>query len=686
MSERYKNLTSPLMIRNKFIKSRLVYPVAQPHFLQGPELYPDDPVVSFLTKRAQNGAAIILMQDLTNLDQRKMGGGVGDGCHFGMYDIEDPGCQNMFTQLAEYIHYYGSYIVPEINLDHRLPICLNDPKEREPMYFGHPACEKPEDMFTKDGKIVEMSLPRPKPKFPDEEGISGGPGHFRSDSKMLVPETMEQYINATVEHALTYKSLNFDGCFLDLSYNFTIGKFLVPWYNMRKDEFGGSFENRIRFPMMCLKRLREALGNEFMIATHLPMLSIEEKPGYWDIREAAEFLKLAEPYLDLVMVRIMQPDHAKDWPCESAILTRKLKELGVKIPLMINTYYKDLDSLEKIVKDGDADMLAPGHLFICNEHIDEILRDGNGEDLNPCIECHACRGTSGTGDWMSHCTINPEIGMEHRAFRMAKPVVQKKKVAVIGGGPGGMKCALYLKERGHEPVIFEKSGSLGGQIKCARYSQFKWELLRYLDFLCNQMIRKEIQVRLNVEATPEMIRSEGFDAVVVAAGATAKLPDIEGVENVKWNVINIYGNEDRIGKRVVVVGGASSAAEAAIHLQETGHEVTLLSRKNCVAYELNPIRSTPYYNIKLNKVGVEMIGCAKTTRFTADSVIYLDNDGAEHIVECDDILASGGMTPEVETCMSFVGSAKEYFTIGDCRQAGNMRHAIRDAYAVAMQI
>lgn len=152
--------------------------------------------------------------------------------------------------------------------------------------------------------------------------------------------------------------------------------------------------------------------------------------------------------------------------------------------------------------------MAPGHLFICNEHLGDILRDGNGEDLNPCIECHCCRGTSSVGDWMSHCTHNPEIGMEHRAKRLIEPVTKLKKIALIGGGPGAIKCAMWLKDRGHTPVIFEQTDALGGQIKTAEYPEFKWELKRYLDFLRSQVVRKNIEVRLNTRATPEMIKSE----------------------------------------------------------------------------------------------------------------------------------------------------------------------------------
>ena len=609
------------------------------------------------------------MQDLTNLTQRKANFDIG---HFAMYDINDKGCQNGFTQLAEIVHYYGSYICPELNLENRLPLCVNDPEVPPP-----PGAAGLPEMPPPNGEDI------PKGSSPLGDGFIGGPGFSMASSKMFTPETMEDYTQAVIKHAKTYQSLDFDGGFYDLAnLHFAVAQFLSPAHNWRTDEFGGSLENRIRFPVTFIKRLREAMGNDFILIVNSPNFG----DGDMDAGETAEFLKRISPYIDIIQVRHMHPDHQPATRCESAEDAVRLKSLGVKTPIAISTYYKDLDHMEEIIASGKADMIAPGHLFICNENLGEILRDGNGEDLNPCIECHICRGSSSTGDWMSHCTINPEIGMEHRAYRMIKPVTKLKRIAVIGGGPGGIKCAMWLKERGHTPVVFEKSSSLGGQIKTSLYPDFKWELRRYLDFLINQMKRKKIEVRLNTEATPDMIRHEGFDVVIAATGASPKLPDIEGAAKARWNGVTIYGNESKIGRNVVVVGGASVAAEAAIHLATRGMKVTEISRRGMIAYDLNPIRVVPYFNRKVHETGVSLITRAKTTKITAGSVTYLDKYGSEHIIECDDVVVNGGMVPNSDVAISFAGSAPEYFTIGDCRQPGTMRHAIRDAYAVAMQI
>ena len=515
---------------------------------------------------------------------------------------------------------------------------------------------------------------------PSDVPLNGGPlGYIKPMNEEDMAYVRQQFVDCAVRCQKAGLKIIMIHC----AHNNLLAQFLSPASNHRTDAYGGSLENRMRFPVEVIKALRKAMGEKYLLVVNAP--NIGGDMGM-DMDEAAEFLRAIDPYIDLLQVRGQHPDHERVTVCESAELSKGLKARGVKTPIAISTYYKDLDSLNNVIASGAADLVAPGHLFICNEHLGEILRDGNGEDLNPCIECHACRGTSSTGDWMSHCTINPEIGMEHRAKRLIEPVTRQKKIALIGGGPGAIKCAMWLKDRGHTPVIFEKSDALGGQIKTAEYPEFKWELKRYLDFLRNQVKRKGIAVRLSTEATPEMIQAEGFDVVIAATGATPKKPDISGAEYARWDGISIYGNQEQLGHHGVVIGGSSVAAEAACYLAECGHEVTEISRQGRLAYDLNPIRAIGYMNAKADQLGVHVIRKAKTTEIQPNAVTYLDRKGQSHTVSCDDIVACGGMEPNSEAAIAFRFAAPEFYMIGDCRQPGNMRNAIRDAYALAMRI
>lgn len=673
MSERYKHISSPLKVRHMTLKSRFLYPCAQPHFLAGPELYPSESLTAFYEAIAKNGCALITVHDLSNDYQRSSPG--FDICHFAMWDFNDPGCQNYFTHFTNHLHYYGSMVCTSMNVDMDVSWTVNDPNEgmggpMGPMGNGE---DEYGDVYT-FGSLV------------GPEGVKemSGLGGEVSPPTQFTAETIQEYIKIYTDRAAHYKSLGFNAGLINLGGY--IGQFFNPKLNHRTDEYGGSRENRLRFLHQFLGTMRKQLGDDFLFVYNCP----SPDGDTWTTELIAELVKEAEAYGDILHIRAFATELGTKEECERAPaveLSQQLKALGVKMIIAANTPYMDLDTLDALVADGKVDMISSNHMFMCNDKIGEIMNNGNGEDLEPCLLCHACRGLSWTGNWISACTINPKMGIEYRAKKMIEPFESTKRVAIIGGGPGAMRCAVYLKDRGHEPVIYEKSDHLGGQVSGAKYCDFKWRMARYLDWLEAQLKKRDITIHLNTEATPEMIKAENYDVVIAATGAEPRLPDIPGAEHgSKWNVVNIYGNEDQLGKRVVVIGGASSAAEAAIHLAREGHDVTMIHRKNIIAYDLNPIRQRGLYNKYAHQNGVKIFKEATTTSIEDGLVHFIDKDGAERTVEYDDIIVTGGMEPNRDSAIAFHGTAPAFYMIGDCKQAQNMRLAIRDAYAVAMQI
>ena len=524
---------------------------------------------------------------------------------------------------------------------------------------------------------------------PENMRAAGGPtgpgGPFGNDGPQvqLTAESIDEYADCVIARCKKYQSLGFNAALLDIK-RFIL-EFYDPSRNHRTDEYGGSHENRCRFIHQFLGRLRKAVGNDYLLVMNGP-----HGTGGLSDEDFADLIKQIEPYCDILQLRGYGDEVGvrEDFEVAEAVeVAARLKQNGVKIVIAANTPYMDLDTLDGLIADGKVDMISSNHLFMCNDRLGEILAHGNGDDLRPCLMCHVCRGMSFTGNWTSACTVNPRMGVEYRIDKMAVPVESSKRIAIIGGGPGAMSCAARLKDRGHQPEIFERTDALGGQLKTSRFCDFKWRMERYLNYLEHQVDKRKIPVHLNATVTPDEIMAGGYDVVIAATGAEPQLPDIPGAEHAdKWNVVNIYGNEDSLGRRVTVVGGASSAAEAAIHLARSGHEVTILSRKNIIAYDLDPIRERGFYNEYAHKTGVQVVKNATTTAVEAGLIHYQDKDGNARTLEFDDIILTGGMRPNSESATAYSRCAEEFYMIGDCRQPQNLRLALRDAYAVAMQI
>ena len=658
MKPRYPHLLSPVKVGDIVLKDRFVSGNALPHFLQGPETFPSEQVIGHMVDMAKNGAAIVTFADWTNKDQRNSFN--EDGRRFPMYDADDPSMENYLCQMADQVHYYNS----------RISIAM--------MPFvgpnGHDVSTvaQPEGMVSQQNPFF-MLLKK-----------SGGQGVTE-----CTHEEIRQVIDETVERVKFYQRMGFDMCTLHFAYrgNF-FARWISPLTNLRTDEYGGDIRGRGRFLLELATAIKAACGRNFPIEVQIT----GSEPGGNTIEEICELAKMVEDVVDIFQFRahdggIAHPVGFNSEPHKYATVadSAAVKASGTKILCEPIGGFQDVADAEEILASGKADLIGAARAFFVDPDYFEKIVEGRGEDVYPCVRCNKCHVPSLEGKWLSVCTVNPRLGIAHKLDHFVRPVTKKKSVAVIGGGPAGMRAAICCAERGHAVTLYEKSRALGGQLYHTDFASFKWPLRNYRDFLIAQLHKTGVRVLMGTEATPELIGDGNYDAIIVAVGAEPKTPPIPGADGC-WNVMNVFGNADKLGKNVVVIGGSESGVETAFYLCENGHDVTILTRQDRLAPDATPIH---YHEIMQEKwEGMEnfhFITGASTTAVEPGRVVYRVGE-EEKTIACDSVVALGGMRPKQDESMVFAGLAPEIYYIGDCREIGSVRECNRSAYAAAMQI
>lgn len=673
MSHRYQKLITPFVLPNgAVLKNRIIQPKCAPDQIQGPEDWPTEQFIHFHREAARKGNSLVILCDAFRPQVRKMPA-EHDFSHSYTFDLDNPAVHNYLCQLADDVHFYGSKVL--VNL--------------------HPAFP---DGVSLGGRNADR--------------MQGADGFMKlPPGRMATREQIRESIDTAAARLKQYQSWGYDGAALD------VGPYLYEYTDIRTDEYGGSTENRCRYILELCSRIKEVCGNSFIV--HL-LLSGEcvhgsngEVPRGYTLEDTILLAKLVEAAGTADLFTIREGDMAASHPtgytfqprqhrCESYV--RAMKEAGVHLPLAVSGGYQDPGEMEQVLEEGYADLVSVGRgQFTDPDYYQKILEE-RGEDIRPCLRCNRCHGRR-RAPWTAVCSVNPEFGVELKTAHMVQPVRRKKKVAVIGGGPAGMQAALTAAQRGHEVVLYEKSGYLGGQLRHADCFSFKWPLKNYRLWLIEQIQKAGVEIRKNCQPSPEELSGAGFDAVLAATGSRAKLPDIPGMHKADGSAAlptchDVIGRESELGKHVIMVGCSETGIETACYLAENGHEVTCLTRQNVLAKGASPLHSITISWVRYDEEAGEGymapywehfeelhgITNATTISVTADSATYRDKDGAEHTVRGDNVVVCGGVEPCVDSALRYSGAAREFYLIGDAGGAKDLQTGIRSAFAAASQI
>lgn len=653
MSLKYANLLSPIEINGVMLRNRLICTASNPHFIQATEKWPTEALISHYANKAKAGAAVVTVKGNNPVKTNDP--------HSLTLDITVGQHQHMFAQCADMVHYYGAkafyLVLPDMNI-----------------VKGYDASDGVLSEFVAgDGSKAELGKAAPK-------------------------ELLYQMVEKYAEEAKLAQSLGFDGCFMHMAYRLMFpGRFLSPLSNKRTDEFGGSIENRARFPLMICEAIKKACGKNFLVEISISGREDDLFEGGATVEDQIELAKLCSGKVDILQIRGGSIDPSQPTYLDlreipnldaAARIRRGLQDAGINnVYVDIVGGCQDLDHCEEIIESGQADFIGAARAYIADPQWGNKAYEGRNEDVVPCLRCNKCH-VAGPGNWNTVCSVNPEWGLEHKVERLVRAPERKKKLAVVGGGPAGMEAALLASRRGHDVTLYEKTGRLGGLINTTRGVDIKWTLVKFADYMAGQIAKSNVNVRLNTTATAELLKAENYDEVIVAIGAEPAYPPIPGVHGANAiPAIETVAKEPEMSHEVVVVGGGEIGVEMGLHLAKHGHEVKLLEMGPILSPESVPVHFRSIFEKAFNnQPGFSYELNAKVTAITENGVNYLDSDGAEHTIPAESVVLAAGMKARHAEAMSFMDGNVRTHVIGDCNQVGCVQTAMRAAYAVGNNI
>ncbi|MBL8201980.1 MAG: NADPH-dependent 2,4-dienoyl-CoA reductase [Chromatiales bacterium] len=389
---------------------------------------------------------------------------------------------------------------------------------------------------------------------------------------------VERQIRAFVRCAALAREAGYDGVEVMGSEGYFINQFLVTHTNQRTDQWGGSFANRMQLPVEIVTRAREAVGRDFIIVYRLSMLDLIPDGQTWDevvmLAKAIERAGATIINTGIGWHEARVPTIATSVPRAAfAWVTRKLKgEVG--IPLCTTNRINAPEVAEKILAEGDADMVSMARPLLADPEFVNKAAAGRAGSINTCIACNqACLDHAFVKE-VASCLVNPRACHETELNYL--PVATKKRIAVVGAGPAGLAAATVLAERGHAVQLFEAAGEIGGQFNLAKRIPGKEEFHETLRYFSQRLQTLRIPVRLNTRVTTERLVAGGFDAVVLATGVTPRNPGIPGQDHpMVLSYVDVVLHGRPVGRRVAIVGAGGIGFDVAEFLVQDGHSPTL---------------------------------------------------------------------------------------------------------------
>lgn len=522
----------------------------------------------------------------------------------------------------------------------------------------------------------------------------------------LATGEVEKLVRCFGDAAEVLAETGVDGVELHGHEGYLFDQFATAFWNHRTDKYGGDLASRLRLPCEVLREIKGRVGRDFPVQYrfglkhYMKALNSGALPGEdfveagRDIPEGLQMARLLEEagfdalHVDAGCYDSWFWPHPPTYQEPGAMLEMAARaRQAVRIPVIAVGKLSDPRLAERAIAEGKADLVALGKGLLADPEWPRKAMEGRPEQIRPCIGCHdACMGRVIRGKPLS-CAVNPATGKE-QAYRLT-PAARPKTVLIAGGGPAGMEAARVCALRGHDPVLYEQGEVLGGHLVAGSVPPFKKDVAGLLQWYRGELARLKVPVHYRTEVTPRLVEQEKPEAVILATGSSALLPEVPGIREEKvLTASDLFLGRKRAGARVLVLGGGLVGCEAAIWLAQQGRKVTLVEQLGEVltaGIPVQPMNRLMLLNL-LRFHQVEVITRSTLFEVVPEGALLIDQNFARSKGLADTIVVAVGLKPEQDLYASLRGNVSQLYLIGDSRQAQNIMGAVWDAYEVARMI
>lgn len=647
MPKRFKHLLSPFQVGNVTFKNRIMTaPQSIPGSYEGwkQNVRLSYQGMQFFLEKAKGGAGCVTVGEIDVSDdffQKPV--------HFDLLN---------FTTLAQGIRNYGAVASLEIGCRGAKDYRDESP---EAITWGPTSCYNPRGGRRKTGAYITA----------------------------MTQEDMREMAGRYAQAAHVLVQCGFDMAMIHAGHAFLLNQFLSPLYNQRTDEYGGSVENRARFPLMVLRAIREKVGCKLLL--ELRICADELVEGGTTLEECLEMCRMFDDYVDIIHLSAGSPKQGEDQNMISSVykgrtpnlrFAETFKQAGLKAAIASVGAYSDPFEADQAVAEGKTDFICISRQSLADPHYAKKLMEDEPEEVNVCIRCNGCHAAP-PPNLFAQCTVNPRSNYEFIYPPATTPAEKSKKVLIVGGGPAGMMAAVTAADRGHQVILAEMGDHLGGLIDFSDYDYYKERIARWKENMIRKIGKRNIDVRLNTRGE-ELIAVEQPEVVIAAVGSVPAVPPIKGIE-AAIHVLDMYPmDHEKLGRRIVVIGGGLAGCDAALHLDALGHQVSVVEMQKEFAPDAYPMtRGAMLENLAAR------IDCHAETRCVeigSHEVVVESASRGVYTIPADTVVYALGMKSRCADQLRRAGEDAIFVAVGDCIKPTKMKEAIHTAYFAAMSI